>query len=380
MILMRLTLFFFLLSTVAICEAITFQVGPLRAYRTPSEVASIVENGDIVEIDAGIYLNDVAIWQKDNLTIRGKGGRAHIQAIGKHAEGKGIWVIKGNNTLIENIEFSGAKVPHKNGAGIRQEGANLTVRHCYFHDNENGILAGKNLNSDITIENTEFKHNGYGNGYTHNIYIGEIRNFTIKFSYSHNAKIGHQIKSRAHNNFILYNKLMDLKNGNSSYIIDLSNGGNAYVIGNIIQQGENAENSTLLAYGMEKPLHNDNSLFIINNTFVNNRHAGIFIRTAKNVPTINIINNLFVNKGTQLIGAGELLNNLKTDRPRFVNKDNYDYHLQADSPAIDKGIKITAHEEFNLTPTLQYKHKSMSEKRVVKNEIDLGAFEYIEKK
>lgn len=43
---------------------------------------------------------------------------------------------------MEWIEFSGATVPDKNGAGIRQEGVPLTVRHCRFHDNENCILAG----------------------------------------------------------------------------------------------------------------------------------------------------------------------------------------------------------------------------------------------
>jgi hypothetical protein len=54
--------------------------------------------------------------------------------------GKGIWVISGNDTVVENIEFSGAAVPDANGAGIRFEGVNLTVRNCYFHHNQNGIL------------------------------------------------------------------------------------------------------------------------------------------------------------------------------------------------------------------------------------------------
>ena len=68
-----------------------------------------------------------------------------MKADGAAAEGKAIWVIKGNNTRVANIEFSGAKVRDKNGAGIRQEGINLTVMGCYFHDNENGILAGRNV-------------------------------------------------------------------------------------------------------------------------------------------------------------------------------------------------------------------------------------------
>jgi len=48
-------------------------------------------------------------------------------------------VISGNNTTVENIEFTGAIVPNHNGAAIRQKGANLTVQKCYMHGNEEGI-------------------------------------------------------------------------------------------------------------------------------------------------------------------------------------------------------------------------------------------------
>lgn len=348
-------------------------------YKTPSEVASLVENGDTVEIDAGIYTNDVAVWRKNNLTIRGTGGRAHIHAVSKHAEGKGIWVIKGDNTIVENIEFSGAKVPENNGAAIRHEGTNLTIFNCYFHDNQNGILTGKNLNSEILIENSEFSNNGYGKGYTHNLYIGEIRKFTMRFSYSHHANIGHQIKSRAHNNFILYNRLMDERSGNSSYIIDLPNGGNSYIIGNLMQQGTNTENNTLLAFGMEHPLRTSSKLFVVNNTFVNDNNKGYFIRVAKTVTKAKIINNLFVKNGTILSGPAELTNNLHTNKPRLKSLIAYDYRPRANSPVIDKGIKITGLDDINLLPQYSYKHKTKSLKRIVSNKLDLGAYEFTNK-
>ncbi|MBK8642006.1 MAG: hypothetical protein IPN15_07315 [Saprospiraceae bacterium] len=47
----------------------------------------------------------------------------------------------GRSTIVENIEFSECGVPDKNGAGIRLEATHLVVRSCYFHDNEDGILA-----------------------------------------------------------------------------------------------------------------------------------------------------------------------------------------------------------------------------------------------
>lgn len=376
---MKTTVFLLLIFITTTCNAEIFQVGPQRTFKTPSEVASLVSDGDIVEIDAGLYSNDVAVWRKHNLTIRGAGGRAHIKTRMNHAEGKGIWVIKGNNTIVENIEFSGARVPDQNGAGIRLEGANLTVYNCYFHDNENGILAGENLNSDILIENSEFSNNGYGDGYTHNIYVGEIRNFTMRFSYSHHAIIGHQIKSRAHNNYILYNRLMDERSGTSSYIIDLSNGGNSYVIGNLLQQGPNTDNSTILSYAMENPVHQDSKLFVINNTFVNDNNKGYFIRVGKNAQKAKIINNLFVKKGTLVAGPSELINNLHTKEPGLKSLIAYDYRPKSGSPVIDKGIKLPGHNDFKLQPEYEYRHKAKSQKRVIKNEIDLGAYEFVTK-
>ena len=132
----------------------TLRVGPDKQYTKPSKAAAVARDGDIIELDPVVYARDAAIWQAHNLTIRGVGGRAHLKANGANAQGKGIWVIKGNNTTIENIEFSGAEVPDTNGAGIRQEGTGLTVRHCYFHHNQMGILTGVNLKSDILVEHS----------------------------------------------------------------------------------------------------------------------------------------------------------------------------------------------------------------------------------
>ena len=80
------------------------RVGVKRELKRPSDAALIARDGDIIEIDAGNYDGDAAVWRQHRLTIRGVGGRAHLRANGAHAEGKAIWVIKGNDTTIEGIE------------------------------------------------------------------------------------------------------------------------------------------------------------------------------------------------------------------------------------------------------------------------------------
>ncbi|HEX4193330.1 MAG TPA: right-handed parallel beta-helix repeat-containing protein, partial [Stellaceae bacterium] len=108
-------------------------VGASRDIKSVKDAAAQAKDGDTIEIDAGTYTGDVAIWRANDLTIRGVGGRPHFAADGEAAEGKAIFVTNGRNIRIENIEFSDAKVGDNNGAGIRAEGPNLTVYNCYFH-------------------------------------------------------------------------------------------------------------------------------------------------------------------------------------------------------------------------------------------------------
>jgi len=80
------------------------KVGNGKPYSLPSQAAADARDRDTIEIDAGLYLRDAAIWRTNNLTIRGVGGRAHLEADGvSDPEQKGIWVIKGKNATVENI-------------------------------------------------------------------------------------------------------------------------------------------------------------------------------------------------------------------------------------------------------------------------------------
>ena len=368
-------------------EQQVIQVGPGKAFAKPSLAAANVKDGDIIEIMSGEYYGDVAVWRQNNLTIKGANGRAHMEVNGQNAEGKAIWVIKGNNTVIENIEFSGATVSDGNGAGIRQEGAGLVLRNCYFHDNENGILTGENPSSDIVIENCEFAYNGAGDGLTHNMYIGNINSFTLKFSYSHHAKVGHNVKSRAAVNYILYNRITDEQSGNSSYAVDLPNGGVSYIIGNVIQQGINTDNFHVISYGAEGLIYEQNEIYVINNTIVNDIESGRFFRIPDGVNNVKIINNIFYGTGQLYNGPGEIISNLTIEKrsfvefqlkdPGFVNPENYDYRLKSSSVAIDKGSDPGEVNGFNLNPVAHYIHSAKGQKRISFKIIDVGAYEFV---
>lgn len=270
----RLALCLVCIPQLASAHAATLRVGPQHALKLPSQAARIAQDGDTVEIEAGDYRRDAAVWRANNLTLRGVNGMARLFSDGATVEGKGIWVIKGANTVVEGIGFFDARVPDRNGAGIRLEGANLTVRRCLFRDNENGILAGANRASEVLVEDSEFDRNGHGDGYSHNLYIGAIARFTLRDSVSRQARAGHQVKSRAAISVIANNRIEDGPGGRSSYLVDLPSGGDAEVTGNTLHQGPLAENFTMLAYGAENLPHAVNRLRVSGNTFINDYKKG----------------------------------------------------------------------------------------------------------
>src|SRR5882672_208559 len=353
------------------------RVGAKRELKRPSAAAEIARDGDIIEIDAGIYDGDAAVWRQSRLTIRGVGGRAHLRADGAQAENKGIWVIKGNETQVESVEFSGATVSDQNGAGIRLEGAGLTVRDCYFHDNENGILTGANQASDIVVEHSEFAHNGFGDGQSHNLYIGGVRSFTLRFSYVHHALVGHNVKSRALRNYITYNRIMDENDGRSSYAVEFPNGGLAFVIGNVIQKGPETENSTAVSYGAEGLQHPLNELYFVNNTVANDRPGGgLFLFVKAGADAARIVNNVFTGRGEVLSGPGEVRNNVVAAKSAFVAPADFDYRLKAGAAAIGRAIDPGSAQGFDLRPVAEYAHKAQKRSRGSSGKLDAGALEY----
>lgn len=376
------------LAAVGGASAATLSVGPGKTYAAPCAAFAKAQAGDIVEIDGSkTYSGDVCAITASDLTIRGVNGRPKIDAAGKNAQGKAIWVVKGNNIKIENVEMYGAKVPDKNGAALRLEGTNFTLRSSFLHDNENGILSGANANSNVVVEYSEFGYNGAGDGYSHNLYIGNVASLVFRFNYSHDANVGHNLKSRAKLNTITYNRFSSTpagqtgstKSGKPSYEIDLPNGGTSYVIGNVIHQPASHNNPGMLSYAMEGATNPGQDLYVVNNTFLNDDSSrGTFVQIASKVTTPALLqNNIFGGTGTVTNNTAAIdKNNFRSVAPGFVNRAAYDLHPTANALVINAGAAPGKSKSgFDLTPTAQYKHTATSETRPASGALDIGAYE-----
>ena len=334
----------------------TIQVGKEYPVKTITAAARLARDGDTIEIEAGDYVGDTALWTQTNLQILGVNGRPRLIAAGQAVEGKGIWVIRGGDIVVQNIEFTGARVSDRNGAGIRLERGKLTVRRCVFTDNENGMLVGNDLSTILEIEDSEFGDNGAGDGQSHNLYVGTIQRFVVQGSYFHHARVGHLLKTRARENFIYYNRLTDEPGGRASYELEFPVGGLAFVVGNLIEQSEKTENPTIISFGAEGYKWSQNDLYLSHNTIVNDRvEGGVFILARPGSAYVKALNNILVGKGDlDLKTRAEIGQNWRVDQSEFVFPKRFDFRLRADSQLVgaanDPGEAIGG----SLHPTKEY--------------------------
>lgn len=279
-------------------------VGPGKDFATLNEAIAASRAGDTIRVEAGTYESDYAKISHD-LTITGVNGLVHLRAVDPIPNRKAILVTNGDVT-IENVKFSDASVPDRNGAGIRHESGHLIVRNSVFENNEDGILTTSNPDAMVTIEGSEFIGNGFGDGRSHGIYVNRIANLTVEDSVFRDTKVGHHIKSRAEQTTIL-NSTIDDGGGDASYSVDLPNGGQAVLEGNTIIQTALANiNNTMVAYGAEGNPHSENSLLVKGNTFVDHHAKGKGVKNFTDVVVV-LENNDFQDVETIAVGPHEIV-------------------------------------------------------------------------
>lgn len=249
----------------------TLKVGPTKMYQTPSDAALRASDGDTIVIEAGRY-TDCSVWKANNLTIK-DAGDGDVVIDGPVCDGKGLFVVQGNNVTVRGITFRGATSPDANGAGIREEGETLTVENSAFLDGQDGILAMTARSGTITIRSSRFEGNGFctkDNVHCpHGIYIG-VALLRVEDSTFRGHHGGHHIKSRSKRTELTGNTIEDGPNGSSSYLVDIPDGGSLVMRNNVLEKGPKSENPCCaITIGEESVSNPTDEIVLENNKFKN---------------------------------------------------------------------------------------------------------------
>ena len=248
----------------------TLRVGPGERFARPSLAAAVARPGDRVLIAPGRY-TDCTIWRTPDLGIIADGGAVEIT--GPVCGRKALFVTAAPRIEITGLTFRGAATPGGNGAGIRAEGGDLTIRASRFEQNENGILAAAIPDATILIEDSVFLRNGAleeGFDCAHGIYIGGIGSLVVRRSRFEATRICHHVKSRALRTEITDSQILDTQGSQASYLVDIPNGGEVLMRGNTFRKGPDSGNpGTVIAIGFEGVRHPTPRLLILQNRLEN---------------------------------------------------------------------------------------------------------------
>jgi hypothetical protein len=285
----------------------TLRVGPGERFATPSAAARAARDADTVLIAPGTY-RDCAVWRAAGLTIAAMPGGA-VEITGPVCGDKALFVTVGPRISITGIGFRGATSTAGNGAGIRMEGADLTVRNARFIDNQNGILTSANIpQGRLLIEDSLFRANGaLLRECAHGLYAGRLALVTIRRSRFEDTRICHHVKSRAARTEILDSVIADGDDRLASYLVDIPNGGDLLLRNSELRKGPRAENTeAAVVIGAEGVTHPTGTLEIFGNRFTNLMPRGtVFVRNRSATPVL-LQGNTISGQVTVLEGPGQV--------------------------------------------------------------------------
>lgn len=239
-----------------------------RSFAALQEAVDAIGDGaGTVRIEPGVY-RDCAVQGAGNV---GFVAQVPGQSVfdGAACEGKATLVLRGRSARVEGLIFQNVRVPDANGAGIRLERGDLTVRQSWFRDSEQGILSADDPAGAVLIEQSTFTRLGRcdrGLACAHSVYFGDYGSLTIRRARFEQGRGGHYVKSRAGRVEVSQSSFDDAGGHTTNYMIDLAAGAAGKIADNVFVQGPDKENhSAFIAVAAEGRTHSSAGLLVAGN-------------------------------------------------------------------------------------------------------------------
>jgi hypothetical protein len=219
-------------------QARVLEVGEGKEFTMPSMAAAVANAGDRVEIQPGQYY-DCSVWKARELEITGMGPAGSVVITDTMCQGKGLFVVTGDDVTIRDLTLARARVPDENGAGVRLEGDGLTLERVRFVNDQVGLLSGGAGERTILVSDCSFE--GGGRGGEHPMFavsVGEARVLRIEGSTFKEVR-GGQISTAALRTELI-NDRISTGTGDDPAVAVLATGGSLVMEDNIFSIGPNA--------------------------------------------------------------------------------------------------------------------------------------------
>ena len=257
-----------LLATPAAAQSGAFSVDG-RGFASLQDAVNAVGGGTATILVAPGTYRQCAVQQDGTVTFKAA-TPDKVVFDATACEGKAALVLRGNASTVDGIVFRNMAVHDGNGAGIRIENGDLTVRNAMFLDSQEGILGNEQGGARIVIDHSTFAGDGTCDAAydcAHSIYLATDGSVTVTNSRFERGQGGHYVKLRSAKSTIADNSFDDSHGHKTNYMIDLSNGGTGSITGNTFVQGKDKENwSAFITIAAEGKKFSSDGLAIHGNT------------------------------------------------------------------------------------------------------------------
>jgi hypothetical protein len=378
-----LFVFAVLLSGAIPALATTWFVGPTQKYKLPSEIVSLVQSGDTVNIYAGDFYDKLCIWQPDSIVFRNIGYHSIRLLQDRVApDPTGIWVIEGQGCEVNRLRFSNARNADSSGTAITIRHGSVRIQECTFDSNQRAVYVESWKGTSVHLDGNHIWYCGTTRG----LPVVEAMGIdTLNITYtSFDSNLGSpEVRSRARVTTLAMNARASYFYRTRTFL-SVPTGGSCTIISNVmVHRGPTEEQISLIQYGgqiEDKSINHALQMYF--NTILNvdmpitavstslsdsiqvvissNYFAGLINPYSGSPNTIDSSYNLSIGdlQQTGFIGV------------QHLPDDSFGADLHLTSTSVARG---KANPNPQIIPTMEFKHLGF---RVRPTAYDVGAFEF----
>ena len=289
-----------------VSQALTYQVGPGKAYANLQAVAALLKPGDVVQVAGdAVYTGGIRLTKSGTASSK-------IRIVGVRVNGKRPVLSGGTNTIefaSNHVIFEGFEVTGGAARCVYHHGHEITIRDSVIHDcPAHGLLGADSGSGSLTLEHSEVYRSGSGDR-LHQIYMATDETaypgavFRMQHCFVHDANGGNNVKSRAERNEIYYNWIEGAYYHELELIgpdgqIESLKREDSDVVGNVLYQGYTSRSHYPIRIGGDGTGQTFGRYRFVNNTIVlGNATTSAAFRLFDGIESVEMHNNALFRLG-----------------------------------------------------------------------------------